>query len=84
MHILIITALYPPAVGGAATYFGDVVPRLAQRDEIERLTVLTERMPGQPRTLVQGKLRLLRYLPARVDTCLPASACRSAVGWPTP
>jgi glycosyltransferase involved in cell wall biosynthesis len=63
---MMITALYPPAVGGAATYFGDIAPELAQRDELERLTVLTERMPGQPRTLIQGKLRLLRYLPTRV------------------
>jgi len=66
MRPIIITALYPPAVGGAATYFGDIAPELAQRDEIERLMVLTERMPGQPRTLVQGKLRLLRHLPTRV------------------
>ena len=67
MHPLIITALYPPTVGGAATYFGDVVPRLAQRDEIEQLTVLTEHMPDQPRQWADGKLRLLRYLPARIS-----------------
>ncbi len=67
MHPLIITALYPPAVGGAATYFGSVVPRLAQRNEIEQLTVLTERMPGQPRQQINGKLRLLRHLPTRTS-----------------
>lgn len=71
MQVLIITALYPPAVGGAATYFGDILPLLAQRDEIDHLVVLTERMPGQPRVLTQGKLRLLRYLPTRVS--LPRS-----------
>ena len=71
MRPLIITALYPPAVGGAATYFGSVVPELARRlgyrDEIERLTVLTERMPGQPRQWTEGKLRVLRYLPNRIS-----------------
>ncbi len=67
MHLLILTALYPPAVGGAATYFGDIVPRLAQRPEITRLTVLTERLPGQPRRHVRGKLQVLRLLPTRVS-----------------
>jgi len=67
MRPLIITALYPPSVGGAATYFGDIVPRLAQCDDIEELVVLTERMPGQPRQQIKGKLRLLRYLPTRTS-----------------
>ena len=67
MRPMIITPLYPPAVGGAATYFGDIVPQLIQRDEIEQLTVLTEDMPGQPREWSEGKLRLLRYLPCRVS-----------------
>ena len=64
---MIITALYPPAVGGAATYFSSVAPELAQRDEIEQLTVLTERMPGQPRESTEGKLLLLRCLPTRIS-----------------
>jgi glycosyltransferase involved in cell wall biosynthesis len=67
VKVLVITALYPPAVGGAATYFGDIVPRLAQYEKIERLTVLTERMPGRPREWVEGKLGMLRYLPTRVS-----------------
>ena len=67
MRILIITALYPPAAGGAATYFGDIVPRLAQRDDVEQLTVLTEHMPGQPRLWTDDKLQLLRYLPTRAS-----------------
>ncbi len=65
--VLIITALYPPAVGGAATYFGNVAPRMARQGAIERLTVLTERMPGQPREAHDGKLHLLRHLPTRVS-----------------
>ncbi|MGC9350200.1 MAG: glycosyltransferase family 4 protein [Anaerolineae bacterium] len=67
MNILVITPLYPPAVGGAATYFGDVMPRLAALDEIDRLTVLTERLPRQPSETVVGDLRLLRWLPRRVS-----------------
>lgn len=67
MRPLIITALYPPAVGGAATYFGTIVPRLARREEIEQLIVLTEHLPGLPRCQRQGKLEVLRLLPARVS-----------------
>ncbi len=65
MHPIIITALYPPAVGGAATYFGDIVPRLAQSERVEQLTILTERMPGQPRQSTAGNIQFLRYLPTR-------------------
>jgi glycosyltransferase involved in cell wall biosynthesis len=67
MKPLIITALYPPATGGAATYFGDVVPQLARREQIEHVVVLTERMPGHPRQLAQGRLEVLRYLPTRTS-----------------
>ena len=67
MRVLVITALYPPAVGGAATHFGMVVPELVERDDIEQLTVLTEQMPGQPREWSEGKLRVLRYLPTRIS-----------------
>ena len=67
MHPLIITALYPPAVGGAATHFGMVAPMLAERDDIEQLTVLTEHIPGQALEWSEGKLRVLRYLPTRIS-----------------
>lgn len=67
MRVLIITPLYPPAVGGAATYFSDVVPRLARQEGVKEVIVLTERMPGQPQQRVEGRVRLLRYLPTRVS-----------------
>ena len=67
MHPMIVTALYPPAVGGAATHFGDIVPELIQRDSVEKLILLTEHMPGQPRERTEGRLQLLRYLPTRVS-----------------
>jgi glycosyltransferase involved in cell wall biosynthesis len=67
MRILIITALYPPAVGGAATYFGDIRPVLAAHPEIASLTILTECMPGQPRRQAEGNWQVLRDLPTRVS-----------------
>jgi glycosyltransferase involved in cell wall biosynthesis len=68
MRLLIITALYPPAVGGAAAYFGDIVPRLAHHNDVETVVVLTERLPQhQRRHQVTERLHLLRDLPARVS-----------------
>ena len=67
MRLLIITALYPPAVGGAATYFATIVDRLANYDDIESISILTERMPGQACTLSRGKVHLLRWLPNRIS-----------------
>jgi glycosyltransferase involved in cell wall biosynthesis len=67
MHPLIITPLYPPATGGAATYFDIVVSGLIKQPRIRHLTVLTERMPGQPIESTHGTLRILRYLPTRIS-----------------
>ena len=68
MRLLILTALYPPAIGGAATYFASIVDRLVNCGDIEAIHILTERMPGQPHTLSRGKIRLLRWLPNRIST----------------
>jgi len=67
MRPMIVTALFPPALGGAATYFGDIAPELSEQDDIEELFLLTERMPGQPREWTEGRLRVLRCLPTRVS-----------------
>lgn len=67
MRLLILTSLYPPATGGAATYFGSIVNRLINCGDIETIFILTERMPGQTRTLSKGKVRLLRWLPNRIS-----------------
>ena len=66
MHPLIITPLYPPAVGGAATYYSQIAVELVRRQEIQALTILTERYPGQPRIQQAGKLTVLRLLPTRI------------------
>jgi len=66
MHLLIVTPLYPPATGGAATYFSMLVPELLQRAEIDRVTVVTERVAGEPKEQRDGKLQVLRLLPTRV------------------
>lgn len=67
LTILIITPLYPPAVGGAATYFGDIVPALAQRPQIGGLVILTERMPGYQKHQQEENVLILRSLPNRLS-----------------
>jgi glycosyltransferase involved in cell wall biosynthesis len=74
--VLIVTPLFPPAVGGAATYFADLVERLAGSHAI---TVLTERTPGAPRESDLGAVRVLRRLPRHAGAG-PALAAR-AVGY---
>ena len=58
IHPLIITPLYPPAVGGAATYYSQIAAEMVGRDQIRALTILTERFPGQPRVRQEGNLAL--------------------------
>ena len=67
MRPLIITPLFPPAVGGAATYFGQLASRLAARPQVARLTLLTEQASGLPPREEQGKLTILRLLPQRTS-----------------
>jgi glycosyltransferase involved in cell wall biosynthesis len=67
MRVLLLTALYPPAIGGAATYFGTIVDHLACCKDIESIDILTERMPGEPQTFVRKKVRIRRWLPNRVS-----------------
>jgi glycosyltransferase involved in cell wall biosynthesis len=71
MRILLLTPLYPPAIGGAASYFADILPRLEAYPTIDRLLLLTERMPGEPREMTTGKLTVLRLLPTRVSAERP-------------
>lgn len=77
MHPLIVTPLYPPAIGGAATYFSMVAPGLVARPEIDHVTVLTECLPGEPSEWTDGKLRVLRRLPTRVSVAHRSWAARA-------
>ena len=71
MRILLLTPLYPPAIGGAATYFADIVPLLEKHPAISQLVLLTEKMPGEPEQFNTGKLTVLRLLPTRISVERP-------------
>lgn len=48
MHILIITPIFPPSTGGAATYYDQLIHGLLSGGIVKRITVVTERIPGLP------------------------------------
>lgn len=67
MNLLILTALYPPAAGGAATYYGELVAALREREEITRIVILTEQQPNFPARAESDRVIALRMLPPRVS-----------------
>jgi len=48
MHILIITPIFFPTIGGAATYYDLLIHGLLSGGVVKRITVVTERMSGLP------------------------------------
>lgn len=62
MKILIITSIFPPATGGAATYFELLVRGLKNREDIERLVILTKFNSDAPIIEKQNHLTILRLL----------------------
>jgi glycosyltransferase involved in cell wall biosynthesis len=67
MHLMIITPIFPPAQGGAAVYYHLLSEGLISQGYVERITILTERMPGlgKEQFLLNGKLRVIRKFPYR-------------------
>lgn len=48
MHLLVVTPIFAPSTGGAATYYHLLVRGLLSCGIFRRITVVTERVPGQP------------------------------------
>ncbi len=67
MHLVIVTPIYPPAAGGAATYYGMLARTLVEAGIARRVTVVTERFPGEPdeRSELDGRLVVHRRFPFR-------------------
>jgi glycosyltransferase involved in cell wall biosynthesis len=64
IRLLIVTPLYPPRPGGAATYFATLVDHLVSRAEIGRIVVLARGGHGVPRRERRGRVTVLRVLPS--------------------
>jgi glycosyltransferase involved in cell wall biosynthesis len=76
MRILLLTPLYPPEIGGAATYFGLLAEGLAARAEVERVWVVTARRRGARLLEHGGRLTIVRALTRRMG-----QPRRSWIGW---
>lgn len=72
MHVLVITPIYAPTVGGAATYYSLLTEGLLTSREVTKITIITERVPGQPnREKKYGeKLDIIRMFPHRAGRYL--------------
>ncbi len=67
MNILIVTPLFPPAVGGASTYYRILTDQLLSKNVVRRIVVVTERCAGAPDVakLKGDKLIIHRIFPER-------------------
>lgn len=67
MHLLIVTPIYPPTTGGAATYYGLLTNGLLASGNVTEITIVTERVPGCPTYELKndGRLRIIRWFPHR-------------------
>lgn len=67
VNLLVITPIYRPTTGGAATYYSTLAECLLASGKVSRLTVITERVQGQLNDEITdgGKLRILRIFPHR-------------------
>lgn len=66
LRIVVLAPIYPPSVGGAATYFGGLLPFAARHPEIESIHVITERADDAQSGEGNGGLSIERALTTRV------------------
>ena len=74
MRILLVAPLYPPAIGGCATYFNILTDCLKDHEEVDLVAVLTAKLEGVPKEEASGKVRIFRHLP-------PLPDASSRIGW---
>lgn len=64
LRLLVLTSLFPPAVGGASELFRILTGVWEQESSVKQLILLTERRKGSPAREIMGKTLVLRLLPA--------------------
>lgn len=67
MRLVIVTPIFQPATGGAATYYRLLCDALLDKQIAQHITIVTEAFPGQPAVelLHDGRLQILRLFPHR-------------------
>lgn len=64
LRLLVLTGLFPPAVGGASELFRILAQAWEQETSVEEVILLTERRKDNPGRQISGKTVVLRLLPA--------------------
>lgn len=64
LRLLVITAFFPPAVGGAAEDFRLLIQAWERLASVDQITILTEKRGDSPTREIRGKIRVHRLLPA--------------------
>lgn len=65
LRVLVVTSIFPPAVGGGAEYFRINLGVWQNHPAVDRIVVLTEIQKGHPCFEVWGKAAIWRLLPPR-------------------
>ncbi len=65
---MFITPLFPPQVGGAATYFGLITEELKKSEDIEKIVVFSTYYGGARLLEREGKMEIWRILPPTFST----------------
>lgn len=63
LRLLILTSLFPPAIGGASELFRVLTEAWEQEMSVENVILLTERRKGTPSRQIRGKTLVVRLLP---------------------
>ena len=64
-RLIVVTSLFPPAVGGAAEDFRLLTEEWRRAEAVERIVILTERYPGSPAREQRDNIVVRRVLPPR-------------------
>lgn len=75
MRLMIITPIFPPAIGGAASYYKLLSEWLLSNRYAEEISIISEKMPGvkHRECLRGGKLKITRIFPYRAGAELSKS-----------
>lgn len=63
LRLLVITAFFPPAVGGAAEDFRLLTQAWERLASVDQITILTERRGDSPKREIRGKIHVHRLVP---------------------
>ena len=70
--LVVITPIFPPSTGGAATYYGLLIKRLLLSESVDKVTVITEHLPSEQVISKEysGRCEIIRIFPYRASATM--------------